>query len=186
MKVWCLTPLSTIFRLCRGGFPNKCNMYICTCRQYHLYSDDKVCQWLATGQWFSQSTAVSSNNKIGRHDITEILLKVLSNTIILTPLYSGKLTRLQYRMSLDVIKSSKKRRKKCNTHQSLQYPCPIKSQQIIYLFDKLLWYIKNMYTKKSFETNFVKWTTSVFYPPPLSVFVNFDVCCIFFSFFLTI
>jgi hypothetical protein len=95
-------------------------MYICTCRQYHLYSDDKVCQWLATGQWFSQSTAVSSNNKIGRHDITEILLKVLSNTIILTPLYSGKLTRLQYRMSLDVIKSSKKRRKKCNTHQSLQ------------------------------------------------------------------
>jgi hypothetical protein len=63
------------------------------------------------GQWFSQSTAVSSNNKIGRHDITEILLKVLSNTITLTPLYSGKFTRLQYRMSLDVIKSSKKRRK---------------------------------------------------------------------------
>ena len=76
-----------------------------------LYSDDKVRQWLATGQWFSQSTAVSSNNEIGRHDITEILLKVLSNTITLTPLYSGKFTRLQYRMSLDIIKSSKKRRK---------------------------------------------------------------------------
>ena len=39
---------------------------------------DKVCQWLATGQWFSP---VSSTNKTDRHDITEILLKVTLNTI---------------------------------------------------------------------------------------------------------
>ena len=39
---------------------------------------DKVCQWLTTGQWFS---AVSSNNKTDRHNITEILLKVSLNTI---------------------------------------------------------------------------------------------------------
>ena len=34
-----------------------------------------VCQWLATGQWFSP---VSSINKPHLHDITEILLKVAS------------------------------------------------------------------------------------------------------------
>ena len=39
---------------------------------------DEVCQWLATGQWFS---SVSSTNKNYRHDITEILLKVALNTI---------------------------------------------------------------------------------------------------------
>ena len=42
---------------------------------------DKVRQLLATGQWFSPDTPVSSNNKTDRHDITEILLKVALNTI---------------------------------------------------------------------------------------------------------
>ena len=42
---------------------------------------DKVCQWLATGQWFSPGTPVSSTNKTDRHDIAEILLKVVLNTI---------------------------------------------------------------------------------------------------------
>ena len=41
----------------------------------------KVCQWLATGRWFSQGTPVSSTNKTDRHDISEILLKVALNTI---------------------------------------------------------------------------------------------------------
>ena len=31
---------------------------------------DKVCQWLATGWWFSPCTPVSSTNKTDRHDIT--------------------------------------------------------------------------------------------------------------------
>ena len=39
---------------------------------------DKVCQWLATGRWFSP---VSSANKTDRHDISKILLKVVLNTI---------------------------------------------------------------------------------------------------------
>jgi hypothetical protein len=39
------------------------------------------CQWFATGRWFSLGTLVSSNNKANRHDITEILLKVVLNTI---------------------------------------------------------------------------------------------------------
>ena len=34
---------------------------------------DKVCQWLATGQWFSP---VSFTNKSEHHNITEILLKL--------------------------------------------------------------------------------------------------------------
>ena len=37
---------------------------------------DKVCQWLAIGQWFSPGTLVSSTNKTDRHDSTGILLKV--------------------------------------------------------------------------------------------------------------
>jgi hypothetical protein len=56
---------------------------------------DKVCQWLASGLWFSLGTLdlVSSNNKTDRHDITEILLKVAFNTITLTlsPLFIEKL-----------------------------------------------------------------------------------------------
>jgi hypothetical protein len=33
---------------------------------------DKVCQWLATGLWFSPGPPVSSTNKADRHDITGI------------------------------------------------------------------------------------------------------------------
>ena len=42
---------------------------------------DKVCQLLATGQWFSPGPPASSTNITDRHDITEILLKVALNTI---------------------------------------------------------------------------------------------------------
>ena len=42
---------------------------------------DKVCQWLATGRWFSPGPSVSSINKTDCHDIAEILLKVAVNTI---------------------------------------------------------------------------------------------------------
>jgi hypothetical protein len=45
---------------------------------------DKVCQWLATGRWFSPGTPVSSTNKTDRHNMTEILLKVALNSITLT------------------------------------------------------------------------------------------------------
>ena len=41
----------------------------------------KVCQWHATGQWFSPGPPVSSTNKTDCHDITEILFKVTLNTI---------------------------------------------------------------------------------------------------------
>ena len=44
-------------------------------------SCDKVCQWLAAGQWFSPDNLVSSTNKTDSHDTTEILLKVVLNTL---------------------------------------------------------------------------------------------------------
>jgi hypothetical protein len=37
---------------------------------------NKVCQWLATGWWFSPGSPVSSINKTDGQDITEILLKM--------------------------------------------------------------------------------------------------------------
>jgi hypothetical protein len=43
----------------------------------------KICQWLTAVRWSSLGTQVSSTNKTDRHDITEILLKVALNTIIL-------------------------------------------------------------------------------------------------------
>jgi hypothetical protein len=49
---------------------------------------DKVCQWLATGRWFSLCTLVYSINKTDRHNITEMLLKVALNTIKQTKPYS--------------------------------------------------------------------------------------------------
>jgi hypothetical protein len=42
---------------------------------------DKVCQGLATSRWFSPDTPVSSTNTTDRHNITEILLKVVLNII---------------------------------------------------------------------------------------------------------
>jgi hypothetical protein len=44
---------------------------------------DRVCRQIATCQWFSPGTPVSSINKTDRHDIAEMLLKVALNTITL-------------------------------------------------------------------------------------------------------
>ena len=43
-------------------------------------ASDKVYQLLAHGRWFSPGTPDSSTAKTGRHDITEILLKVALRT----------------------------------------------------------------------------------------------------------
>jgi hypothetical protein len=43
----------------------------------------KVCQWLARVRWFSSDTPVTATNKTYLHDITEIMLKVVFNTITL-------------------------------------------------------------------------------------------------------
>ena len=44
-------------------------------------ASDKVYQLLAHGRWFSPGTLASSTTKTGRHDIAEILLKVVLSTI---------------------------------------------------------------------------------------------------------
>jgi hypothetical protein len=44
-------------------------------------ASDKVYQLLAHGRWLSPGTLASSTTKPGRHDIAEILLKVVLNTI---------------------------------------------------------------------------------------------------------
>ena len=46
-----------------------------------IYTSDEVYQLLAHDRWFSPGTPASSTTKTGRHDITEILLKVALNTI---------------------------------------------------------------------------------------------------------
>jgi hypothetical protein len=43
-------------------------------------ANDKACQLLAHGWWFSPDTPASSTTKTGRHDIVEIFLKVALNT----------------------------------------------------------------------------------------------------------
>jgi len=53
-------------------------------RQLETTVCNKVCQRIGTGRWFSPDIPVSSTNKTGRYDITEILLKVAINTITLT------------------------------------------------------------------------------------------------------
>jgi hypothetical protein len=64
---------------------------------------DKVCQWLATGWWFSPGPPVSSTNKTDCHDITEILLKVALKTIKQTNKQTNKQTTNSYSMCLPVL-----------------------------------------------------------------------------------
>ena len=47
----------------------------------HTTLCDKICQRLAAGLWFGLGNSVSSTNETGRHDITEILLKVETLTL---------------------------------------------------------------------------------------------------------
>jgi hypothetical protein len=61
-------------------------------------ASDNVYQLLAHGRWISPGTPASSTTNTGRHDITEILLKVALNTnnhfIIITIQYLGMLFHL--------------------------------------------------------------------------------------------
>jgi hypothetical protein len=50
-------------------------------------ASDKVYQLLAQDRWFSPGTTASSTTKTGRHEIAEILLKVVLNTKIQIQLY---------------------------------------------------------------------------------------------------
>jgi hypothetical protein len=69
------TSLSPIRRGFATGFVN----YKKGCTGLAVASD-KAYQLLAHGLWFSPGTPASSTTKTGRHDISEILLKVALNT----------------------------------------------------------------------------------------------------------
>jgi len=51
-------------------------------------------------QWFSPGTQVSSTNKTDCHDIIEILLKVVLNTLTLTLKFQLKLSNVSSRISM--------------------------------------------------------------------------------------
>ena len=74
----CLSPLKLRVQSCSWG--GVLDTTLC----------NKVCQSLTAGQWFSPGTLVSSTNKTACHDITEILLKVVLNTITLTLHYDDR------------------------------------------------------------------------------------------------
>jgi len=57
---------------------------------------DTVCQCLATDWCFSPGTPVFSTNKTDLHEITEILLKVALNNIVLTKAKLVKLAHVSY------------------------------------------------------------------------------------------
>ena len=75
-----ISPCNTVYMLC----PHVTHLCVWVLSIKSCESCDKVCQWLATGWWFSPGTPVSSTNKTDRHNIAEILLKVVLNTITLT------------------------------------------------------------------------------------------------------
>ena len=85
---------------------------------------DKVCQWLATGQWISPGTPFTSTNKTDRHDIIEILLKVVLNTITPSSFNEFVNKRLRYTNSISLFNinhccltlNSKTRISTCNIH----------------------------------------------------------------------
>ena len=69
------TSLSPIWRGFAPGFVN----YKKGCTRLAAASD-KAYHLLAHGRWFSPGTSASSTTKTGRHDITEIWLKVVLNS----------------------------------------------------------------------------------------------------------
>ena len=71
-----LTAHTSLSPIRRGVLAQLCKLnYKKGCTRLAVASD-KVYQLLAQGRWFSRGTPASSTTKTGRHDITEILLKV--------------------------------------------------------------------------------------------------------------
>jgi hypothetical protein len=75
--------LNKLSRLSNNCYKPITNM---ACIRARLCKLQKGCTWLTpasdkVGRWFSPGTADSSTNKTGRHDITEILLKVALNPV---------------------------------------------------------------------------------------------------------
>ena len=74
LYVTCFWNRTILLLLCNRIFP----LPVCS---YSICITLCDCLWFAAGLWFSPGTQVSSINKTDRHDIAEILLKVVLNTI---------------------------------------------------------------------------------------------------------
>jgi hypothetical protein len=82
ISIWSLSYGSWIYNyLCNHRLPPLMLWVRTSTRAGYTALCDKVCQWLATGRWFSPGPQVSSTNKTDRQDITEIVLKVALSTI---------------------------------------------------------------------------------------------------------
>jgi hypothetical protein len=81
-KIWQqkITPLSKL----TGSFLMGTDKHNTHNARFNKQDHVAHCLWLVAGWWFSPGTTVSSTNKTDCHDITEILLKVVLNTITLT------------------------------------------------------------------------------------------------------
>ena len=86
---------------------------------------DKVCQWLATGRWFSLGPLVSSTNKTDCHDITEILLKVVLNTIKQTNKQTNLPCFIKYLVFYQNIDDEKDGSSDCHGYQIFSRHFPI-------------------------------------------------------------
>jgi len=76
------------------------------------------------GQWIVQSTPVSSTNKTHGHDITEILLKVLLNTINLNILIKVCISYESLTKSnVHQLSRHLKRKKILNTLKAVDFSC---------------------------------------------------------------
>jgi hypothetical protein len=95
------TSLSPIRREFAPSFVN----YKKGCTQ-HTTASDKVYQLLAHDRWFSPGTPASSTTKTGRHDIAEILLKVVLNTKIQIQQLDLQLHMQSMPITTDVVSSN--------------------------------------------------------------------------------
>ena len=86
----------------RRGFAPRFVNYKKGCTRLSTASD-KVYQLLVQGRWFSPGTPASSTTKTGRHDIAEILLKVVLDTKIHS---NSKLVNLVYVLTFIMYASS--------------------------------------------------------------------------------
>ena len=97
---------------------------------------DKACQCLATGHWFSPGYPVSSTNTTDHHDIPEILLKVVLNTLTLT--LPPSLAVLVSSLSLTVSRANSLKQLYMYWHSdtlfSFQVACLVEKQHITILW----------------------------------------------------
>ena len=76
--MWSWSYGSWIYNYLCKHYLSPLKLWVQTCSWWSVLDttlSDKVCQWLAIGQWFTPCTPVSSTNKTDRHDIIENIVE---------------------------------------------------------------------------------------------------------------